>query len=239
MNSDHAVDTYATLLDFGFAVREVGASALEYDFGSFKLLANSVINLRFQEVIFFSGVLATPRSVSEIEFEMPLRVGSREECAAWIVWHLDRSADHRLFVPAQPTEWIAEGRRHENLLPWIRDMAAYEARPHCAVQRDWLRVALKTVQDIVDQAKEEAPVVFAFDGAVLTLRCEGKTVALPAEGAAWLTRYSLPAKQLRKLPKRLMRDTLEVSIWEGRLSLASWAYGGVVEEGTAALSQPK
>lgn len=239
MNDEGTVDTYLTLFDFGFTPKEGGISCLVYNFGNFKLFASRVMNMRIEDVILFTGVLATPRSVSEVDFEMPLRVGSREECAAWIVCHLDRAAPEDVFVPKRETEWITEGRQHESLLPWVRDLAAYEARPHCTVQRDWLRVALKTVQRIVDEAGDEAPVIFAFDGAVLTLWCAGKTVAFPAEGTAWPTRYSLPAKPLRRLPKRLMRDTLGVSFWNGRLNLASCAYDGVSEVGAVALSEPE
>jgi DNA replication protein DnaC len=42
---------------------------------------------------------------------------------------------------------------------------------------------------------------------------------MPAEGVAWDRAYYLPLSKLDFLPKRIMRDTVQVSVWEGRPSI--------------------
>ena len=141
-------ETFATwdlLRDFGFQPdQEVKYSdfepGLSFDFGNFKLSAGCFTNLRFTEVVSFSGVLKTRRTIAEVSFEMPRRIKSRELCAAWIVWNLDLSAG-TLFVPAREVAWVIDGRKSKDLLPWRIDRAereseqkAYRARPTPALK---------------------------------------------------------------------------------------------------------
>ena len=79
-------------------------------------------------MVSFSGVLKTRRSIAEVSFEMPRRIKSRELCAAWIVWNLDRSAG-TVFVPAREVAWVIDGRKSRDLLPWpIVDCVTVESR---------------------------------------------------------------------------------------------------------------
>jgi hypothetical protein len=96
---------------------------LSYDFGNFKLSAACLMNLRFAEVVMFSGILIGGRNMADVEFEMPRQVASREQCAAWIAWHLDRCADGDQFMPERDAPWLAEGRSHCATLPWVREFA--------------------------------------------------------------------------------------------------------------------
>lgn len=232
VNQAETTATWDVLRGFGFwpddTVHSDVMPGLSFDFGNFKLSASWVTTLRFAEVVLFTGAIATPRTIAEVQFEMPRRVKSPDQCAAWIVWHLDKVGGDGGFVPAHPVKWLAEGRNHRNLLPWIADMAEYKARPHCEVQREWLRVALKSLGKILTTADDEAEVVFGFDGAVLTIRCVGKIVAMSGEGTPWRRHYTIPAEKLRNLPKRLMREWLEVSVWEGRLTIGRNSYAGVL-----------
>lgn len=236
MNDAASIITWDVLRDLGFEPDATVISdvtpGLSFDFGTFKLSASSVVNMRFAEVILFTGVLATPRTLAEVSFEMPRRVKSREQCAAWIVWNLDESAG-RLFTSAREVLWLAEGRENQNLLPWVADLAAYNARPRCTVKRDWLRVALKTLGAILATARDEDTVEFGFDGAVLTMKCAGQVVALPAEGSSWHERFASPARNLQNLPKRLMSERLEVSVFEGRLNIGRNRYNGVSAVGVS------
>jgi hypothetical protein len=95
------------------------------------------------------------------------------------------------------------------------------------VQRDWLRVALKTLGAVIVTAQDEDPVVFGFDGTVLTIKCAGEVVAFPAEGRSWSEHFTIPAQQLRHLPKRLMSERLEVSMFDGRMIIGRNVYEGV------------
>jgi len=124
-------------------------------------------------------------------------------------------------------------RRHRHLLPWERERVAYEAyatayaaRPLCDVQRDWLRVARKKLGEQLKSIDDEPPITLTFDGTLLTIRCAGKVIgAMPARGLQWTQEYSIKARSLREeLPKRLMTDTITVSVWKTRLAIGNCTY---------------
>lgn len=231
MSEAASIATWDLLQDFGFEPDDRVFSDVmpgrSLDFGNFKLSAGCVMSMSFRNVVLFTGVLVTPRTQSQVCFEMPRQVKSREQCAAWIVWHLDRASGWRGFRPERDVSWVAEGRLHQNLLPWVAELAAYEARPKCMVQRDWLRVALRALKEILALAETEAAVVFDFDGTVLIIRCSGKVAALPAVGQHWPEQYTISAGNLRHLPKRLMSELIDVSVWEGRLNIGRDRYDGI------------
>jgi hypothetical protein len=233
VNHQVTIATYDVLLDLGFqpddTVLSRNCPSLSFDFGGFQLSASCVLNLRVVEVVLFGGVLATPNALAEIEFELPRKVLSREQCAAWIAWSLDQSAPERRFQPRQYVGWIEEGRQNQKLLPWVIDMGAYDSRPSCTVRRDWLRLALKTLGEHLSSLTDSAPVVFSFDGSVLSIRFDGEAVALPGEGFPWAVRFSVKAGDLRRLPKRLMSECLGVEIWESRLRIDRWVYEGTID----------
>jgi hypothetical protein len=106
---------------------------LSFDFGNFKLTASQCLNLCCVEVVLCLGVMSTPRTLGLVHFEMPTKMNSLKQCAAWIVWHLDQHNNRSLFRPGQDVGWIGDGRVDRRLLPWIRSMAEYEARPVCRV----------------------------------------------------------------------------------------------------------
>jgi hypothetical protein len=192
--------------------------------------ASSRINLRCAEIVFFTGVLSTPRSLAEVQFEMPRRLKSIKQCAALIVWSLDQHAHHRVFRPARHVGWIEEGRENRRLLPWVMSMAEYNARPQCVVQRDWLRLALRTLGEYLAPLSDDAGIVFRFDGSVLSIRLNEKVIALPGEGSPWAVCFRVEARTLRQLPKRLMRKEINVSIWESHITLGNYRYAGTLEE---------
>ena len=234
MNEADTMSTLDLLLDLGFEPFADPLPGLRFDFDNFELRARQLINLKFQEVVTFSGVLATPRTVREVAFDIPPRIASRELCAAMIVYYLDPSG--RAFEPARQVDWLAEGRQNMHLLPWVIQAAqrklreaAYQARPYCFVQREWARLALKTLANYLDPsddepAPDETPVVFFFKDSVLTIRCESRLIALAGDGADWPTKYAIRAGQLRQLPKRFKGWWVEISIWDGKLRIGDKRY---------------
>lgn len=222
------VPTWDLLRSLGFAVNPTLVSdvvpGLSFDFGNFKLDAICGANRHFVRVILLSGVMVTERSMREVECEMPPEVESAEQGMAWVAWCLDNGDTGRRFEPKIAPAWLAEGRKHFHLLPWNREMAAYYARPHCFVQRDWARVALKALGDQLKTVDDEAPVTFGFDGNVLTISCAGNVSPMPAEGSPWTKRYSVRARALRDLPKRLMSSNIQFSVWESVLTIGNRAY---------------
>jgi hypothetical protein len=203
---------------------------LSFDFGNLTLRASSCLNLRCVEIVLFTGVLSTPLSLADVQFEMPRRLKSIKQCAALIVWSLDQHADQRVFKPSRHVGWIEEGRENRRLLPWVMSMAEYNARPQCVVQRDWLRLALKTLGEYLASLSDNAGIVFSFDGSVLSIRVDKKVIALPGEGSPWTVRFRVEARTLRHLPKRLMHERTGVSIWESRITLGNYRYTGTLEE---------
>ena len=234
MSHEATISTMDALRSLGFQhdprVVSDECPGLSFDFGNLALQASSCLNLRCVEVVLFSGVLSKSRSLAEVFFEMPRKVKSLKLCAALIVWNLDQYADHRIYKPTRHVNWIVEGRENQKLLPWVKTMAEFNARPQCIVQRDWLRLALKSLGEQLSFLPENAEVVFSFDGSVLSIRCNAKVLALPGEGLPWAVRFKVEARTLRHLPKRLTRDHIGVSIWESRLTLGNYSYAGTLEE---------
>jgi hypothetical protein len=201
---------------------------LTLDFGNLKLSAADVVSPYSGEIVLFSGVLATRDTVAEVQFELPRRIESLKQCAAWIVWNLDQHSNGRTFRPARDVDWINEARQNRRLLPWVMSQAEFDARPQCTVQRDWLRLALKNLSEQLVSLPDKAIVAFSFDGAVFAIRCETKVIAFPGEGLPWTVRFRVQAKTLRRQPKRLMREDISVSVWESRIRFGSWSYEGTV-----------
>jgi hypothetical protein len=234
MMAEATIPTMDSLRCLGFqpdpTIVSDGYPGLSFDFGNLTLRASSCVNLRYVEIVFFTGILSTPRSLTEVQFEMPRRLKSVKQCAALIVWNLDQYADHRVFRSARHVGWMEEGRENRRLVPRVMSMAEYNARPQCVVQRDWLRLALKTLGKYLAPLSDDASIVFRFDGSVLAIRSNEKVIALPGEGSPWAVSFRVEARTLQQLPKRLMREDISVSIWESRITLGNYTYAGTLEE---------
>jgi hypothetical protein len=103
----------------------------------------------------------------------------------WIVWNLDQHSSRGTFRQARTVGWSDEGRQNRRLLPWVMSRVEYEARPQCTVQRDWLRLALKTLGERLASLRDNGIVVFSFDGSVFSVRCDKKVIAFAGEGLPW------------------------------------------------------
>ena len=171
-NEKGAISTWGMLMELGFLPDEEVISdikpGLSFNFGNFKLSASSCINMRFAEIVLFTGALVTPRTIAEVQFEMSRCVQSSQQCAAWIVWHLDKAAGGDGFVPAVDVDWLVEGRNNQSLLPWVNDKVEYESRPKCVVEKVWMRLALKSLSEILATASNEEKVEFDFWSASTT-----------------------------------------------------------------------
>jgi hypothetical protein len=119
------VSTHAALQALGFRsepkVYSEQETGLSYDFGSFQLTAARMMNLQMREAWHLSGLIATSRSVAQIEFEMPLQVDSAEQCAAWIAWALEHQLPrNEKLVASLKQELMILGLQHQSTLPWFR-----------------------------------------------------------------------------------------------------------------------
>jgi hypothetical protein len=240
MSESDTIRTLDVLVDLGFKPRTDRWPGLMFEFGDFTLYTTGESRnpkFPFQEIVLFTGVWVTPRKVTSIEFLMPIQVVSREQCVAWITWHLDVAADGTVYTPASPVDWLAEGRKHYSLLPWVverlkrlREREEYDARPQCTTQREWMKLALKTLAEHLANLPDIEPVDVGFDGKVLSFRVAGYLVVLAAEGTPWPSQFTLPAGKLRWLPKRLMSAWVGVSVWRSHLYIERYRYDGIVEK---------
>jgi hypothetical protein len=233
------VSTWDVLHSLGFtddrALTAGAPGGLQKQFGNFTLSAIHCISLRFQPVVILSGVMTTPRTVTQVECEMPQELESWEVGAAWVTWCLDNHARGE-FQPTIPTPWLSEGRQHRRLLPWVRErearkdeQAAYAARLRCFALREWARLALRTLAEQLAEMTDDAPVTFRFDGEVLTIRCGGELIALAATGEQWPGGFSLPAHSLRALPKRFTHRSVEFAVFGRALIIDNQRYRDVAE----------
>jgi hypothetical protein len=202
---------------------------LTLDFGNLKLSAAAVVSPHSGETVLFSGILATRDTVAEVQFELPRRVESLKQCAAWIVWNLDQHSSGGTFNSARDVPWIHEARQNHRLLPWLLSQAEFDARPQCTVRRDWLRLGLKHLREQLDLLPDNTIVVFSFDGAVFSISSESKVIAaFLGEGLPWTVCFRVEAKTLRRQPRRFTREHIGVSVWESQIRFDSWSFEGAV-----------
>lgn len=90
------VATYDVLVSLGFSedpsVLSEGFPGLSFDFRNLKLCASHLLNLYFQPVVSFTGVMHLTRAMSNVVFEIPQSFATQEECAAFLAWNLDQHA---------------------------------------------------------------------------------------------------------------------------------------------------
>lgn len=210
------IKAQAVLQRIGFLPDHAGpAAGYSFDFGSMRLQGMACMNLRVAEVLLFTGVWSDARTIAQVRFETPLVFDSYEQGVAWIAEGIGRG-----FRPASPVAWLEQGRAWRDHLPWVRQQVAYDARPRCTVERDWFRAPAARLRALAERANEADLATVAFDGHVLTIVAQSSHLPMPAEGSAWSEEYCVLLQHLGSLPKRLMNPAVDISVWEGRLSIA-------------------
>ncbi|HEV8363085.1 MAG TPA: hypothetical protein VGQ52_06180 [Gemmatimonadaceae bacterium] len=230
-----SVSTREVLQALGFAEDQSEQQrGFSFNFGNFKLWALPCTNRWFTPVVLVTGTVFDGSNLREVIQELPDKVESVEQAMAWMAWLVDKATTHPFNLSSEPG-WLVQGRLHRHLLPWERERAirekeraAYAARPHCDVQRDWVRLALKKLHQQLASVSPDATVTVSFDGTVLTMRCEKTVIAVSANGSPWTQKYEIRAGALEPLPKRLMRDPVDVSVWNSTLMIGNQRYAGVV-----------
>lgn len=216
------ISTWSLLIELGFTFGGsiVGSVSLNFDFGNFQLQAIRCMNQWFTDCVLFTGCLVTPRTLAQIEFSLHTSVKSRGDGLRLLSSQLDS------YKPENVPPWLEEGRQLRLL-----DRALWRARPQCYVARNWARLALNSlVQNLASVEEDNATITFRFDGSILTIYCWGEVIATSAQGEPWTQTHSVTVEKLRKLPKRLMNDRIEFSIWESHLTIDRRRYSGVISE---------
>jgi hypothetical protein len=234
MSDTENFETWNVLKELGFESDKAVISdimpGLSFEFGNFTLSASSVISLRFQPIILFTGFFVTPRTIDEVCFELPRHVASKKLLAAFLAYYLRNLPFGERSISEKDVSWLIEGRLNKHLLPWEIEMAAYQLRPHCLVQRLWLRLALNNLSDLIAQTNDNETVDFSFDGTVLKIICSEQVLAMSADGNPWRSEYTIPVRALTHLPKCLMQERVGVSYWQERLHIGNHCYEGIQEK---------
>jgi hypothetical protein len=160
------------------------------------------------------GYYITPRGAGFIEYNVPAGVATFELGLALIAYGL-RNVQTQLPKPA----WFEEATALKHHLPWEQERAAYDARPLCLVKRDWFKLGARDLHDYAEDAPQGAEAVISFDGAVLAFDLGGRKIVLPAHGKAWSNAYAVAVEELLAMPRRFMKDTVWVDVWEKRVRL--------------------
>lgn len=229
---DGTISTWWALESFGFqpdkSVFPNDGSAMSIYLGGLKLSAARLPNLLLVDVVAFSGVYRSPRTIASIEFELPTRLESIEQGAAWIAWHLQKQLPSQEKSPPFQEPFLLLGLSHLDTLPWVQRAARYEKRHLCSVKRSWLRQALRQLGINLELATTDDAVTVAFDGRVLTFSNGDWVVPVPAKGRPWESDFQLPATSLTALPARLNDEDVLISVWEDGLCIGRRLFTGAL-----------
>lgn len=208
------------LREFGFAPDPAIVSdppgGLRYDLGPLRLRAG-VCQAPFGPTVQVWGVLATGRSVAEVNLQLPQNLSSPELAAALLSYHLDRISGPEA-AGALVAPWLTLGRQNQDLLPWEVERVARELLPRCMVRRDWMKLAIRDFRAALPADSPEDVVRISFDGEVLRLTATGYRGIVPAEGRAWIEQYAVRTADLDGLPRR-WPDPVWLEYDDGRLRL--------------------
>lgn len=198
--------------------------ALKYNFGNFELSAGVLTNEYLRQVVSFEGHYRDLRSMVQISFDVPLRVESREQVLAWIVYGMR----HGVSLAITPA-WIEEGRRLQHVLPWEKHMAAYRRRPQATIDRMWMKPLGKVLREAAKSAAEDESCRIHFDGTTVRFDLPGRTYLVQGGGPApWTQVAAVALRDFVGLPQRWMRAEIGVSLWEERLTIGNRVFAAVV-----------
>ncbi|MDE2666431.1 MAG: hypothetical protein OXI69_09780 [Acidobacteriota bacterium] len=211
--------TLASLIDIGFERRKprVGMETVGFKFNVLDLVASYGINRNFRTVVLLGGILQTKRTLGLVDSEISPDLGSAREAAAWISYALK---SHRSDLEPLPA-WFVEGELHWDLIPFVRHMRDYEARPQCYVDREYARTLRRKLRAALSDISRDTEMSFSFDGRVLSITLCGTVHEVIASGTGWTSAYSVMVGHGTALPTRFTCSAVEVSVFEGVLTFGN------------------
>lgn len=195
-----------------------------YDFGNCKLKAFKGLNLRFQDGFNFSGNYFTSRTAGYFDFSLPYVVESYELGIAYLAYNLKGGRFQNIPL------WLLEGQHFEDLLPWKKELRAYEENPYASVEHEWFRILVKKLRKIADQATEDDITSFYFDGSLLKVICQAESLTISGQGKAWNEIAYVKTKSLSFLPKKILNQNAGLSIWKGNLHVTNRVFEMIKKE---------
>jgi len=205
------VELQQILLELGF---ESTSRGLQYDFGNCKLTASNIWSLKGNCYSFYV-YYRSERKMGGIEFDLPLKVESYQQGVALLAYHLI-SAD-LLTIP----EWLNNGKEWLDLLPWRRDLKAYEENPKAIIEHEWFRLLVKKIRTEVKDSSDDNVTIFSFDGTILKVECNDKIFVCSGTGKAWKENAIIKTKALDFLSKRIEKKNVFIYKWEGLLHIGN------------------
>jgi hypothetical protein len=214
--------TLASLVALGFERRPAsyGRETVGYRFPVLDLTASFGMGRDFFEAVHLRGVFNSGRTLAEIDYQMPPDLEEPGVAAAWVSYAL---RDLRKELEPVP-DWMVEGDRNQDALPWNREREAFEKRLWCEIDRDYARLFRRNLKKALAALPKNADMYLTFDGRVLVADLDGKTHGVVAEGPAWPARLLMRAGPDTVLPPRFSSDRIEVSYYDGSLYFDRYRY---------------
>lgn len=182
----------------------------------------------FRPVVLLTGALGPRYHLKQVEKSLPQIVDSREHGLALLAHALDDALGREFFGTRVPA-WLAEGRAYRLLVPSVRELAEYEARPRCVVPARWVRPLMDEINEHLEFIDEPSLVRISFDGHIFVVTLANILVAVTASGRPWQSMYSVDAGELRAhMPTRLRAGRRTFEIKEDQLFIDSLLLGHVV-----------
>lgn len=222
------LQTFNVLLEFGFkpGVNQAGFPCLILHLGAFKLFATEAVNMSFVDVITFRGTWYTGRECGEVDFELPRQMDSAAQCAAWLVYKLNESSKHLIAESHINYDWFEIGKNSELELPWKRREADYNSRPHCIIDRSWLKLALSSFSTALENVQDEHCVTISFRDRILLIRCGEQVIPSPGSGEPWSEDILIKVAdfKLMHLPRRILENPVLIDVWDGYMRIGNRGY---------------
>jgi hypothetical protein len=160
------------------------------------------------------GTVASHRRIRGVNYRLPDRVADLPQGFALLAYPL---RDCRF---ENPPSWLQQGLAYQDTLPWNIKRSAYGQRPHCLVERTWMRVARPKLAAMAETALDLELTDVTFDGEALRFKSGAGTLLLPATGDAWPKSFVVKTVDLAFLSQqRWTMDWVGVDIFAGRLGI--------------------
>ena len=190
-----------------------GLEGVGYRFAHLDLEAVPVTNPYARDVVLLTGVVRTGRSVGYVESQIPTDLGSALEAAAWVSYALNSYRDDLEPLP----DWFVAGESRWDLIPHVRELREYNARPKCYINRDYARPLRRTLSAEISELTVEAEMTFSFDGRILSIALLDRVHEVIASGDSWTSSYRVIVTQEATLPARFKSTAVEVGVFNGYL----------------------
>lgn len=217
-----AIETEKVLEAIGFKLQGSSWSySLATDNLELELKASRGFNRLFADVFGIDGNFKSNRTIGSVHIDMPLTCESLEQGMAFLAYGL---RSYRLALFQEDIGWFKQGHACHDLLPFIREAKAreerYQNRPHCLVDRDWLRtVRKKFLQLTEDVSSLSVSIKLNFDGRLLSFSGDCLDIAVQATGKPWEMDAVVSGSLLLNFPKRFQRDPVVVEILDDYLGI--------------------